>query len=36
MCQGSKDGTLCLRSTDSGPILMEACSGTDVQIVLHT
>ena len=33
ICQDPKDGELCLPRVNSGEILMEACSDTDVQIV---
>ena len=35
-CEDPKDGELCLRRAKSGETLMEARSGTDVQIVRHT
>ena len=33
MCYDPKDGELCLRNVNLVEILMEACGGTDVQIV---
>ena len=35
VCEDPKDGELCLRRAKSGETLMEARSGTDVQIVRH-
>ena len=36
ICQDPKDGELCLSRVKSGETLMEARSGTDVQIVRQT
>ena len=36
VCQDPKDGELCLNRVKSGETLMEARSGTDVQIVRQT
>ena len=33
ICYDPKDGELCLHTVNLMEILMEACSGTDVQIV---
>lgn len=33
VCYDPKDGELCLRNVNLVEILMEACGGTDVQIV---